>query len=106
MTSPRVSPRIVVAALALVGFVSLERRAGWPVAGEGGGAPAEPVPVASEITQGELRTTAADGTLLRLPLRHTDVHADIAGVVAFLASDAAAYMTGQTLSVSGGLTML
>jgi 2-hydroxycyclohexanecarboxyl-CoA dehydrogenase len=26
--------------------------------------------------------------------------------VAFLASDDAAYMTGQTLSVSGGLTMV
>jgi 2-hydroxycyclohexanecarboxyl-CoA dehydrogenase len=31
--------------------------------------------------------------------------ADIAPAVAFLASDGAAYITGQTLSVSGGLTM-
>jgi len=31
--------------------------------------------------------------------------ADIAGPVVFLASDDAAYMTGQALSVSGGLTM-
>jgi len=30
---------------------------------------------------------------------------DIAAVVAFLVSDAAGYMTGQTVSVSGGLTM-
>jgi 2-hydroxycyclohexanecarboxyl-CoA dehydrogenase len=30
---------------------------------------------------------------------------DIPGAVAFLASDDAAYITGQTLSVSGGLTM-
>jgi 2-hydroxycyclohexanecarboxyl-CoA dehydrogenase len=30
---------------------------------------------------------------------------DVAPAVAFLASDAAAYITGQTLSVSGGLTM-
>jgi 2-hydroxycyclohexanecarboxyl-CoA dehydrogenase len=30
---------------------------------------------------------------------------DVAAAVAFLASDAAAYITGQTLSVSGGLTM-
>lgn len=30
---------------------------------------------------------------------------DIAGAVAFLASDDAAFITGQTLSVSGGLTM-
>lgn len=31
---------------------------------------------------------------------------DIAGAVAFLASDDAAFITGQTLSVSGGLTMM
>jgi 2-hydroxycyclohexanecarboxyl-CoA dehydrogenase len=30
---------------------------------------------------------------------------DIAGAVAFLASDRAEFITGQTLSVSGGLTM-
>ena len=30
---------------------------------------------------------------------------DIAPAVAFLASDAAGFITGQTLSVSGGLTM-
>jgi 2-hydroxycyclohexanecarboxyl-CoA dehydrogenase len=31
---------------------------------------------------------------------------DIAAAVAFLASDDAAYITGQALSVSGGLTMV
>jgi len=30
---------------------------------------------------------------------------DYAGMVAFLASDDAGYITGQTISVSGGLTM-
>jgi len=30
---------------------------------------------------------------------------DIAGAVDFLASDEASFITGQTLSVSGGLTM-
>ena len=30
---------------------------------------------------------------------------DLANVVAFLASDEASYVTGQTVSVSGGLTM-
>jgi 2-hydroxycyclohexanecarboxyl-CoA dehydrogenase len=30
---------------------------------------------------------------------------DVAAAVAFLASESAGYITGQTLSVSGGLTM-
>jgi 2-hydroxycyclohexanecarboxyl-CoA dehydrogenase len=40
------------------------------------------------------------------PLRRLAQPVDVAGVVAFLASDDAAFMTGQTVSVSGGLTML
>jgi 2-hydroxycyclohexanecarboxyl-CoA dehydrogenase len=31
--------------------------------------------------------------------------ADVAGAVAFLASEETSFITGQTLSVSGGLTM-
>jgi 2-hydroxycyclohexanecarboxyl-CoA dehydrogenase len=41
-----------------------------------------------------------------IPMRRVGQPSDIASVVAFLASDDAGYMTGQTLSVSGGLTML
>jgi 2-hydroxycyclohexanecarboxyl-CoA dehydrogenase len=40
-----------------------------------------------------------------IPLRRIAQPGDIAPAVAFLASDAAGYITGQTLSVSGGLTM-
>lgn len=40
-----------------------------------------------------------------IPLRRIAQPDDIAGVVAFLASPRAAYMTGQAISVSGGLTM-
>ena len=35
----------------------------------------------------------------------SDSREDIAAAVAFLASDRAGFITGQTLSVSGGLTM-
>jgi 2-hydroxycyclohexanecarboxyl-CoA dehydrogenase len=40
-----------------------------------------------------------------IPMRRVGQPDDIAKVVAFLASDDSSYMTGQTLSVSGGLTM-
>jgi 2-hydroxycyclohexanecarboxyl-CoA dehydrogenase len=40
-----------------------------------------------------------------IPMRRIAQPHDIAPVVVFLASDGARYMTGQTVSVSGGLTM-
>ena len=40
-----------------------------------------------------------------VPFRRLGDPADIANAVAFLASDEASYITGQTVSVSGGLTM-
>jgi 2-hydroxycyclohexanecarboxyl-CoA dehydrogenase len=40
-----------------------------------------------------------------VPMRRLGEPEDVAAAVAFLASDAAGYITGQTLSVSGGLTM-
>ena len=41
-----------------------------------------------------------------IPLGRLAEPVDIAGAVAFLASDDASFITGQSLSVSGGLTML
>ena len=40
-----------------------------------------------------------------VPMRRLGEPEDVAGAVAFLASDGAGFITGQTLSVSGGLTM-
>lgn len=40
-----------------------------------------------------------------IPMRRLGQPEDLANAVAFLASDEAAFITGQTLSVSGGLTM-
>ena len=41
----------------------------------------------------------------QIPLERLGTPRDIAGVVAFLASDAASYITGQTIVVDGGMVM-
>ena len=45
------------------------------------------------------------GMTRAVPMKRLGTPADIGPAVAFFASDAAAFVTGQTLSVSGGLTM-
>jgi len=42
----------------------------------------------------------------RIPMQRLGAPAELAGAVAFLASDASSYVTGQTLVVDGGLTLL
>jgi 2-hydroxycyclohexanecarboxyl-CoA dehydrogenase len=60
-------------------------------------------PMLAEIGQTNPRLTEA---LVRaIPFRRLARPEEIAAAVAFFASDDAAYITGQTLSVSGGLTM-
>ncbi|ODT32961.1 MAG: 2-hydroxycyclohexanecarboxyl-CoA dehydrogenase [Kaistia sp. SCN 65-12] len=46
-----------------------------------------------------------DALLRLIPMRRFGQPDDVAGIVAFLASDDVAYLTGQVVSVSGGLTM-
>ncbi len=46
-----------------------------------------------------------DALIRSIPFRRLGQPEDLANVVAFLASDEASYVTGQTVSVSGGLTM-
>lgn len=45
------------------------------------------------------------GMTRAVPMRRLGTPEDIGPAVAFFASDAAGFITGQTLSVSGGLTM-
>lgn len=53
----------------------------------------------------EWSTRVMDSITKTIPLRRLGQPADIAAAVAFFASPAAEYVTGQTISVSGGLTM-
>jgi 2-hydroxycyclohexanecarboxyl-CoA dehydrogenase len=50
-------------------------------------------------------TRIAEGLKRAIPMRRVGAPEDYPGLVAFLLSDDAAYITGQTISVSGGLTM-
>ena len=54
---------------------------------------------------GEDRERLVESLTRAVPMRRLGEPEDVAAAVAFLASDAAGYITGQTLSVSGGLTM-
>jgi 2-hydroxycyclohexanecarboxyl-CoA dehydrogenase len=54
---------------------------------------------------GEDSTTVLEAMRRAVPMRRLGQPEDIAAAVAFLASDRAGFITGQTLSVSGGLTM-
>ena len=40
-----------------------------------------------------------------IPMKRAGKAEDVAGLVSFLASDDAAYITGQTINVDGGLIM-
>jgi 2-hydroxycyclohexanecarboxyl-CoA dehydrogenase len=69
-----------------------------------------PGPTDTALFRGLAKTTA-DGERITqaleraIPMRRLGVPEDVAPAVAFLTSDEAGYITGQTLSVSGGLTM-
>ncbi len=57
------------------------------------------------FTQGPEGAKILEGLKRAIPMRRLGSPDDYPGLVAFLASDDAAYITGQTISVSGGLTM-
>jgi 2-hydroxycyclohexanecarboxyl-CoA dehydrogenase len=67
-----------------------------------------PGPTATPLLEsmvGEGNDKLIDALKRGIPLRRLGEPEDIAGAVAFIVSDEASFITGQTLSVSGGLTM-
>jgi 2-hydroxycyclohexanecarboxyl-CoA dehydrogenase len=59
----------------------------------------------SFIGEGEHGAKVFEGLKRAIPFKRLGEPADVVGIVAFLASDGAAFITGQVVSVSGGLTM-
>ena len=59
----------------------------------------------SFLGQGEYGQKLYEGLKRAVPLRRLGQPEDIPGIVAFLASADAGYITGEVISVSGGLTM-
>lgn len=57
------------------------------------------------VGEGDYGKKLYDGLKRAIPLRRLGRPEDLTGMVAFLASDDADFITGQTISVSGGLTM-
>jgi len=58
-----------------------------------------------QLGHGEEAHRIYEGLKRAIPMKRLGKPEDIAGLVAFLASDEAAFITGQTISASGGLTM-
>jgi 2-hydroxycyclohexanecarboxyl-CoA dehydrogenase len=59
----------------------------------------------AEVMVGERGTRILEGMRRSIPLKRLGQPEDVAGLVAYFASPEAAYVTGQVMSVSGGLTM-
>jgi 2-hydroxycyclohexanecarboxyl-CoA dehydrogenase len=57
------------------------------------------------LGEGEAGKKVYDALVRAIPMKRVGQPDDIPGIVAFLASDEAAFITGQVISVSGGLTM-
>lgn len=64
-----------------------------------------PGPTDTPLLRSQSDQHVIDKMVRAVPLKRMGTAAEQAGPIVFLASDAASYITGQTLSVSGGLTM-
>lgn len=62
--------------------------------------------MASVLGEGERAVKWKDAMVRGIPLKRMGEPEDYAGIVAFLVSDDASFITGQTFSVAGGLNMI
>ena len=62
--------------------------------------------MAGVLGEGEQAVKWKDAMVRGIPLKRMGEPEDYAGIVAFLASDDASFMTGQTISVAGGMNMI
>ena len=57
-------------------------------------------------SQGDVGAKLVEGAIKQIPLKRAGGAREVAAAFAFLASDGGSYITGQAISVSGGLTMM
>src|SRR6185503_4918583 len=59
--------------------------------------------VETEMSAPELQTAAGKEKVRAIPIGRVATPDEVAGIVVFLASEAASYLTGQTINVNGGM---
>jgi len=62
-------------------------------------------PLFAQVASGEAGAKIAEGLKRAIPMKRLAQPSDYPGVICFLASDDAGFITGQVISVSGGLSM-
>ena len=88
------------------GLIAMSKSIAGEVAGRGITANCiAPGFIATPMTE-NLPDNVKQAMLDRIPMKRMGTSQDIANVVAFLASEESAYITGQTINVNGGMLML
>jgi len=62
-------------------------------------------PLFAEVAKGEAGAKIAEGLKRAIPMKRLAHPTDYPGIICFLSSDDAGFITGQVISVSGGLSM-